>query len=491
MKQQQIILPNKAQQLGEKTQTYFIDNKQVASSEILKEIAKQTSSQYLALITKLPKVEISEDALQRFAQVANDTKAGMLYADYYKVSAEKRELIPTIEYQEGSLRDDFDFGNVLFFDANLFKQIVENQQNNYKFAALYDLRLKIPKIFHINEPLYDVLSCHCGLDPQSLEKQPIAASAAMTNNQQFAYVDVKNISVQQEMEKAVTKHLKNIGALLTPETLCHCVFDTQSPDDFEFEASIIIPVKNREKTIFDAIKSAYSQKTNFKFNIIVVDNHSTDKTTEIIKAGHFDQREKSPANNNRFLPSVEMTAPIVHITPTRRDLNIGGCWNEAVNHPKCGKFAVQLDSDDVYINENVLQKIVDEFYSQCCAMLIGSYTLVNFDYEKIPPGDITHAEWTEQNGMNNALRINGLGAPRCFYTPIIRKIGFPNVSYGEDYAVGLRICRDYKIGRIYDSLYLCRRWDSNSDANIDIKKLNEFNLYKDKIRTIELLARKK
>jgi len=460
-----------------KIETYFIDSKQVASSEVLKEIAKQTTSQYLALVTKSPKVEISEDALQRFVQVANDTKAGMLYADYCKVSAENRQLIPTIEYQEGSLRDDFDFGNVLFFDANLFKQIVESQQNNYKFAALYDLRLKISKIFHINEPLYDVSETRCLSEVEG------------TDDNQFAYVDVKNIAVQQEMEKAVTEHLKNIGALLTPD---YQQIDLNS-ESFEVEASIIIPVKNREKTILDAIKSAISQKTNFKFNVIVVDNHSTDQTTEIIRTQISQMNTNSHKNNicENLCNSCDLCSEIVHIIPTRHDLNIGGCWNEAVNHQKCGKFAVQLDSDDVYINENVLQKIVDEFYAQRCAMLIGSYTLVNFDYEKIPPGDITHAEWTEQNGMNNALRINGLGAPRCFYTPIIRKIGFPNVSYGEDYAVGLRICREYKIGRIYDSLYFCRRWDSNSDANIDIKKLNEFNFYKDKIRTIELLARKK
>ena len=443
-----------------KIEQYLIDNKQVASCETLKKIAEQTTAQYLALITKTPNVEISESALQRFAQVAKDTKAGMLYADYYKVSAENRQLIPTIEYQKGSLRDDFDFGNVLFFDAEIFKQTVENQHHNYKFAGLYDLRLKIPKIFHINEPLYDVSEI----------------SEKNTDNQQFAYVDVKNFNVQQEMEKAVTEYLKQIGALLTPD---YQEINLNS-ENFEFEASVIIPVKNREKTIADALKSALSQRTNFKFNVIVVDNHSTDKTTEIIA------QHASPHKEREF-----ETANIVHIIPKRNDLNIGGCWNEAVNHPKCGKFAVQLDSDDVYINENVLQKIVNEFYAQRCAMLIGSYTLVNFDYEKIPPGDITHAEWTEQNGMNNALRINGLGAPRCFFTPIIRKIGFPNVSYGEDYAVGLRLCRDYKIGRIYDSIYLCRRWDSNSDANIDIKKLNEFNFYKDKIRTIELSARTK
>jgi len=486
-----------------KPQIHFIDNKQIVSSQTLKEIAEQTSSQYLALVTKSPKVEISDEALQRFVQVAKDTKAGMLYADYYKVSEEKRELIPTIEYQEGSLRDDFDFGNFLFFDASLFKQIVKNQQNNYKFAALYALRLKISKIFHINEPLYDVLEA----PPEGGEQSPPFGGWGAEGRAQFAYVDVKNIAVQQEMEKVVTEHLKNIGALLTPESVCHCGLDPQSSEVFEVEVSIIIPVKNREKTILDAIKSAISQKTNFKFNVIVVDNHSTDKTTEILTR-HCGLDPQSPDSNviagltrNRLKTSdsafpsafqvAGMTNNIIHIIPQRRDLNIGGCWNEAVNHPKCGKFAVQLDSDDVYINENVLQKIVDEFYAQRCAMLIGSYTLVNFDYEKIPPGDITHAEWTEQNGMNNALRINGLGAPRCFYTPIIRKIGFPNVSYGEDYAVGLRICRDYKIGRIYDSLYLCRRWDCNSDANIDIKKLNEFNFYKDKIRTIELLARKK
>jgi hypothetical protein len=433
---------------------YFIDNKQIVSSETLKEIAEKTSAKYLALATKTPKVEIAEDALQRFVQIAEDTNAGMLYADYYKISDEKREFMPTIEYQEGSLRDDFDFGNFLFFDANLFKQTVENQKYNYQFAAFYALRLDISKIFHINEPLYDVLE----------------NDIKNSNNRQFEYVDVKNIEIQQEMEKAVTEYLKKNGAFLTPNYRQISL----NSEKFEFEASIIIPVKNREKTISDALNSALLQQTSFKFNVIVVDNHSTDKTTEIIA-----QQAENKQNN------------IIHIIPKQNNLNIGGCWNEAVNHPKCGKFAVQLDSDDVYLNENTLQKIVDEFYVQQCAMLIGVYTLVNFEYKKIPPYDILHKEWTEQNGMNNALRINGLGAPRCFYTPIIRKIGFPNVGYGEDYAVGLRICREYKIGRIFAPIYLCRRWESNSDANIDIKKLNEFNFYKDKIRTIELNARKK
>jgi glycosyltransferase involved in cell wall biosynthesis len=284
----------------------------------------------------------------------------------------------------------------------------------------------------------------------------------------FDYVDPKNRQVQIEMEKACTQHLKDVGAYLEP------IFNPIefNMDEFEYEASVIIPVRNRIKTIKDAIASVLRQKTVFKFNLIVVDNHSTDGTTEAIEEFNNDSR-------------------LIHLIPNRNDLGIGGCWNLGIHHPQCGKFTIQLDSDDIYSGEDTLQKIVNAFYEQNCAMVVGTYQMTNFDLEMIPPGIIDHREWTPENGRNNALRINGLGAPRAFYTPILREIKLPNTSYGEDYAVGLRISRNYQIGRIYDILYLCRRWEDNSDASLDIVKMNGHNLYKDRIRTWELQARKK
>jgi glycosyltransferase involved in cell wall biosynthesis len=204
----------------------------------------------------------------------------------------------------------------------------------------------------------------------------------------------------------------------------------------------------------------------------VIDNHSTDGTTEM---------------TSKF---TETDDRVVHIIPERNDLGIGGCWNEGIFHEKCGKFAIQLDSDDLYIDNNVISRVVETFYGQKCAMVVGSYKMVNFNLEELPPGLIDHKEWTPGNGRNNALRINGLGAPRAFYTPVIRRIRVPNVSYGEDYAVGLAISRHYQIGRIYEPLYLCRRWEGNTDAALDINRANANNLYKDRLRTIELLARK-
>ncbi len=284
----------------------------------------------------------------------------------------------------------------------------------------------------------------------------------------FSYVDPKNRDVQIEMEKAVTQHLKDIGAFLQPPFK---EIDFNKSEQFEFEASVIIPVRNRAKTIGDAIDSVLKQETNFKFNLIVVDNHSTDGTTEVIK-------EKSKKN-----------VLVIHITPGRKDLGIGGCWNEAVHHEKCGKFAIQLDSDDIYSDKNTVQTIVDTFHKEKCAMVIGSYKLTDIDLNELPPGLIDHKEWTDNNGPNNALRINGLGAPRAFYTPVLREIKIPNVSYGEDYGVGIAISRSYKIARIYHSIYLCRRWEGNSDAKLDIVKMNSNNLYKDRLRTFELNAR--
>jgi glycosyltransferase involved in cell wall biosynthesis len=329
-------------------------------------------------------------------------------------------------------------------------------ERDFKFAGWYDLRLKISQthtVLHLPEYLYTVTET-------DLRK---------SGEKQHDYVDPRNRAVQVEMEFACTDHLKVINAWLKP------VFDriSFSETEFENEASVIIPVRNRARTIGDAIESVLSQEAPFSFNLIVVDNHSTDGTTDVVRS--FAGRDKR----------------LIHHIPDRKDLGIGGCWNEAVFHPECGKFSIQLDSDDLYIDNSVIARIVDSFYSQQCAMVIGSYQMVNFDLEEIPPGLIDHREWTPENGRNNALRINGLGAPRAFYTPVIRSIGIPDVSYGEDYAAGLAISRNYQIGRIYESLYLCRRWEGNTDAALDIVRTNANNLYKDRIRTMELMARKR
>jgi hypothetical protein len=428
----------------------------IASEANLKKIAEDLSTDFVVLIGEDCEISFLQNGLLRFVQIALDTGAGMLYSDFYQNYNGEQKFIPTIEYQSGSLRDDFYFGSIVFFDAKILKRCVLEQNNGFNFAALYDLRLRVSEIssiFHIGEPLY-----------VSTKKEIIS-----NETKQFAYVDTKNQKVQTEMEIAVTQHLRRLNAFVEPN-FKKVNFDMEH---FELEASVIIPVKNREETICDAINSALKQKTSFDFNIIVIDNCSTDNTTKIINTLAEENRNKN----------------VVHIIPEEKNLGIGGCWNVAVNCSECGKFAVQLDSDDIYENEYTLQRIVDEFYLQQSAMIIGSYTMVNFDLQRIPPGVIRHLEWTETNGMNNGLRLNGFGAPRAFFTPIIRQLQFPNVSYGEDYAVALRISREYKTGRIFDSIYLCRRWDSNSDANISIERLNSYNFYKDKIRTIELNAR--
>jgi hypothetical protein len=379
----------------------------------------------------------------------------MVYADHYQMKEGDLSPFPVIDYQEGSLRDDFNFGSVMLYNTQNMRRAVWDMTHEYQFAALYELRLKVSQqnnLFRIPEFLYTEME----------------TDTRKTGEKIFDYVDPKNRKVQIEMENACSQHLKDIGAWLKPD-FADVKF---TANDFPVEASVIIPVRNRIKTVEDAVRSVFSQKTHFTFNLIVVDNHSTDGTTELLK--------KLAQEDER----------LIHVIPKRNDLGIGGCWNEGIYHDNCGKFAVQLDSDDLYIDDNVLQKIVDAFYSQNCAMVVGSYQMVNFKLEEIPPGLIDHREWTPDNGRNNALRINGLGAPRAFYTPVIRNIRVPNVSYGEDYALALAISRQYQIGRIYEPLYLCRRWDDNTDASLDISKMNAHNIYKDRIRTIELLARK-
>lgn len=424
------------------------------STKELASIANTATTEWLFLQTEAGEVEFLPQAEKRFIDIAEATGAAMVYSDYYQITEDGKNPITTIEYQRGSLRDDFNFGVVILLNTGILKKITTHTSEDYEFAGLYDIRLKISEtssIFRIAEPLYLFT--------------PVSATEAESRH--FAYIDKKNRNVQIDMEKACTAHLKRIGALLTgnPKSV------NLESESFDCEASITIPVRNRQKTIADAIHSALGQQTNFKFNVLVVDNFSTDDTGNII-----DRIAHTYSN-------------VVKITPDNDNLGIGGCWQLTINHSLCGKFAVQLDSDDIYQSPHTLQRIVDEFYRQRCAMLIGSYTITDFELNPIPPYLIDHAEWTDDNGRNNALRINGLGAPRAFFTPIIREIGFPNVSYGEDYAVGLRISREWKIGRIYDSVYLCRRWENNSDTGISLETLNRYNFYKDKIRTIELLRR--
>lgn len=435
----------------------FISGVPFNSTEALREIAKTVGGTYFILYTKPHPLEMGEFAVERMTAVADDMSADMVYADHYELVAgedgkELRRKHPLIECQKGALRNDFDFGSVLLFRTSSFKAAVDAMDKDWKWGALYDLRLRMDRIVHINEYLYT----------------EVETDLRKSGEKQFDYVDPRNREVQIEMEKICTDHLKRIGGYLEP------VFkDPQPADDqvFPVTATVVIPVFNRIRTVRDAVESALSQECDFPFNVIVVDNHSTDGTTGLL--------EEIAAKDER----------LIHVVPSRNDLGIGGCWNQAVHHEKCGEFAVQLDSDDVYSGPDTLTKIVDAFREQKCAMVVGTYQMTDFSMNPIPPGIIDHREWTEDNGRNNALRINGLGAPRAFWTPLLRTINLPNTSYGEDYALGLRISREYRIGRIYDVLYCCRRWEGNSDAALEIDKINANNLYKDRVRTWELEAR--
>lgn len=446
-----LLSDNNCKDMVDDCETINIDS--LRSTETIKKIASKANTEYTLIYTKSADLRLGMFALDRMLQIAKDSGAGLVYADHYQSANDEKKNSPVIAYQKGSLRDDFNFGSVLIYKSENLKKAVSEMDTAYKFAGLYDLRLKVSQraeLVHINEYLYT----------------EVENDTRKSGEKIFDYVDPKNRDMQIEMEKACTDHLKKTGAYLAPEF--KKVEFNQS--EFEYEASVIIPVRNRIRTVADAIKSVLNQKANFKFNLIVVDNYSTDGTTEAIDKFASDER-------------------LIHVIPENKELGIGGCWNAGVHHPKCGKFAVQLDSDDVYSDENTLQKIVDAFYAQNCAMVVGTYMLTDFDMNMIPPGIIDHKEWTPENGRNNALRINGLGAPRAFYTPVLRDIKVPNTSYGEDYALGLYFSREYQIGRIYDVLYLCRRWDDNSDASLDIVKMNAHNTYKDRIRTWEVEAR--
>lgn len=434
----------------ENTKTVIVS--EIFSTETIKLISDKSNTTYSFVALQNQSLGIGQLALERMVQVAENTSAAMVYTDYFEIKNGIQTPHPVIDYQLGSLRDDFNFGPVQLIRSDVLKSFDEQE---FQQAGFYSLRLhssRLGELVRIPEFLFTMTE----------------TDTRKSGEKQFDYVSGNALDKQIEMEKVCTSHLKKIGGFLQPP------FEEIdfSKGNFPVEASVIIPVRNRMKTIKDAVESVISQKTNFSFNLIVVDNFSTDGTTELLA---------EYAKNKK----------LIHIIPDRNDLGIGGCWNVGIFSEMCGKFAVQLDSDDMYSSENTLQKIVDKFYEEKCAMVIGSYQMTNFALEEIPPGIIDHKEWTPENGANNALRINGLGAPRAFYTPVLREIRVPNVSYGEDYAVGLAISRDYKIGRIYEPIYICRRWDENSDASLDVVKQNAHNLYKDRIRTIELKARLK
>lgn len=436
--------------------TTFHLNGRLCSSDLVRHIATEAKTPYTLILTK-PDIEWVYRAQERMVQVQQMTHAKMVYADHFQRTSNSDQPLeaPVIDYQQGALRDDFDFGAVMLWDTAALREAAARMTSDYQYAGLYDLRLKASEnaqtpFVHIPEYLY----------------YEVEHDNRKSGEKLFDYVDPKNRAVQIEMEKACTQHLKDVGGYLEPK-FKHIEF---SDDSFEYEASVVIPCKNRVRTIGDALTSALNQKTTFKYNVIVVDDNSTDGTVDVIK---------------KFIDDPKL----VYIAQDKSYHAIGGNWNAALHHPKCGKFAIQLDSDDVYYDENTVQKFVDAFYAQNCAMVVGTYRMTNFQMETLPPGIIDHREWTPENGRNNALRINGLGAPRGFYVPMLRTINFPTTKYGEDYAVGLRVSREYQIGRIYDVVYNCRRWDDNSDASLDIDKVNANNLYKDRIRTWELQAR--
>ena len=430
-----------------------IDNLQ--SGKTMQKIAAHCETPWLLIYNLYTTLDVNNHAVDRMLQLAIDSRAGMIYSDYHELRNGTRSNHPTIDYQQGSLRDDFDFGSFILYHTPTFKEAVmmATAEHQYAYAGAYATRLAISRISHI---------AHVAEYLYTQVEEDLRAGGA----KQFDYVNPRNRNVQIEMEEACTHHLQEVNGLVADEDLS----DAPTSHNFPCEVSVIIPVLNRCRTINDALQSALNQKTDFDYNVIVVDNHSTDGTSQLI-ASHSD--------NHR----------LVHIIPERNDLGIGGCWQRAIDDARCGRYAVQLDSDDMYSSENTLQQIVDCFRSNKCGMVIGSYDLTDFDLQPLPPGIIDHREWSDDNGRNNALRINGLGAPRAFETTLLREIGIPNVSYGEDYALGLRISRSYRIGRIYTSLYHCRRWEGNSDAALPIDRINRNNYYKDQLRTWELQAR--
>lgn len=434
---------------------YILPSSAPESVERYKQVALYANTPFTLICTQVQDLEFGYMALERMCDYLSAPQCSMVYADHYKTIKGERTPHPVIDYQLGSVRDDFDFGSLLMFRTDYLKRAINEieAEKEYQHSALYALRLALSiygELTHIREFLYTETEI-------DLRK---------SGEKQFDYVDPRNRQVQIEREEVFTRHLKKIGAYLKPGMM---TVDLKE-GEFSHEASIIIPVRNRARTINDAIRSVLEQETSFPFNLIIIDNHSTDGTSEIIE---------QYKNDNR----------VIHLIPERTDLGIGGCWNLGINHPQCGRFAIQLDSDDLYSTPHTVQTIVDKFYKEQCAMVIGSYRMTDFTLQTLPPGVIDHKEWTDENGHNNALRINGLGAPRAFFTPLLRKIRVPNTSYGEDYALGLAFSRQYRIGRIYDVLYLCRRWEGNSDAALSIEKINQNNNYKDSLRTLEIKLR--
>ncbi len=434
---------------------YILPSSAPESVEKYKQVALYANTPFTLICTQVQDLEFGYMALERMCDYLSAPQCSMVYADHYKTIKGERTPHPVIDYQLGSVRDDFDFGSLLMFRTDYLKRAINEieAEKEYQHSALYALRLALSRygeLTHIREFLYTETEI-------DLRK---------SGEKQFDYVDPRNRQVQIEREEVFTRHLKKIGAYLKPGMM---TVDLKE-GEFSHEASIIIPVRNRARTINDAIRSVLEQETSFPFNLIIIDNHSTDGTSEIIE---------QYKNDNR----------VIHLIPERTDLGIGGCWNLGINHPQCGRFTIQLDSDDLYSTPHTVQTIVDKFYKEQCAMVIGSYRMTDFTLQTLPPGVIDHKEWTDENGHNNALRINGLGAPRAFFTPLLRKIRVPNTSYGEDYALGLAFSRQYRIGRIYDVLYLCRRWEGNSDAALSIEKINQNNNYKDSLRTLEIKLR--
>jgi hypothetical protein len=429
------------------------------SGTAITELLDETTTNYLLVCLSGDRVEIGYRAIERLLSSARDSGAGLVYSDFRDQVGSETTDHSLIDYQIGSIRDSFDFGPMMVISKRAADSAVGNygkMDEALMWAGLYDLRLKLSidsTILRIPEPLYT--------------RVPIDRRAS--GERQFDYVDPRQRSYQIEMERVATEHLKRVGAYLAPEFQVR----REERQAFPVRASVIIPVRNRERTITDAVNSALSQQTTFEFNVIVVDNHSTDRTSEIL--------QEIKSRDSR----------LIHLKPSRKDLGIGGCWNEAIYSAHCGEYAVQLDSDDLYSDGHTLGTIVAKFAEGAYAMVIGSYKIDDFELREVPPGLIDHREWTRENGRNNALRISGLGAPRSFYVPVLRRFGFPNTSYGEDYAVALRISRDYEIGRIYEPIYYARRWEGNSDAALPLPTANRYDFYKDHLRTVEILARQR
>ncbi len=426
-------------------------------NDLREHIFRSAPEEHILLQINDRKVEIPESSIRRMEELAGDIDSTLTYS-HYRERMPDGSLTdhPVIDYQPGSVRDDFDFGSLVMLNTADVLSATEDftdEDSATLDGGWYALRLRITMgkmVVMIPEYLYTVSK----------------VDFRDSGQKQHDYVNPRNKTYQREMEKVLTDYLGDIGGLVSSERE-DVDYDAEP---YPVEASVVIPVRNRIRTIRDAVESALSQKTNFSYNVIVVDNDSTDGTSE-------------------YLDSVQ-DPRLIHIRVRDEDrLGIGGCWNRAVNDDHCGRFAIQLDSDDAYDGTNSVQAIVNKFRNGNYGMVIGSYTMTDREWKEIPPGAITHDEWTDLNGPNNGLRVNGFGAPRAIVTSLARRFPFPNVSYGEDYAMVLRISRSYRIGRIFYPIYLCRRWEGNSDAGLSVEKTNANNEYKDFLRSVELMAR--